>query len=154
MERYIRKIQALCSIGDELANLSTCKRLQVGAIIFPCDCSSIYSIGYNGPPCGISNAACTEKEGDCGCVHAETNAVIKFHHYNAKPSLLFSTRLPCPRCIGHILNCRSIVGVIWDKVYRDSKGLDLLKAASIAIAQFNELEGLPITLDCWKNAIS
>ena len=150
MERYIKKIRAICSIGNELAKLSTCKRLQVGAIIFPTDCSAIYAIGYNGPARGLPNDSCTEEEGHCVCVHAEANAIIKFQDLSSKPSLLFSTRLPCPQCVSFILNCPSIIGVIWDKLYRDSKGFDLLNQTDIGFAQLERLEDLPVTLKYWK----
>lgn len=152
MERYIKKIRALTSLGARLAELSTCKRLQVGAIIFPVDCSAIYSIGYNGPSRGLSNDSCTGKENECGCVHAEANAVVKFNNDLAKPSILYSTRLPCLRCAALILNCTSIIGVIWEKTYRDDAGYNLLTAGGLSVVKNENLEFSPTIVECWRNA--
>ena len=135
MERYLKKIRALTSVGQQLAELSTCKRLQVGAIIFPVDCSAIYAIGYNGPSRGLPNDSCTGKENACGCVHAEANAVVKFNNDISKPSILYSTRLPCARCAALILNCTNIIGVVWDESYRDNEGHKLLLNGGINVVK-------------------
>lgn len=137
-------------MGDELSKLSTCKRLQVGAIVFPVDCSAIYSIGYNGPSKGLPNDSCTGKEGDCGCVHAETNAALKFNNDVSKPSILFSTRLPCPRCAALILNCSNIIGVIWKDIYRDDAGFKLLTDGGLNIVKLESLEKCLAIVECWR----
>jgi len=152
MDRYLKKIRALTSIGDELAKLSACKRLQVGAIIFPVDCSAIYSIGYNGPSKGLSNDLCTGEEGDCGCVHAEANAVVKFNNDLAKPSILYTTKLPCKSCAALILNCTNIIGVIWKETYRDDAGYTLLLAGGLNVLKLEKLENAPNITTYWKES--
>lgn len=152
MERYLKKIRALVSIGRELAELSTCKRLQVGAIIFPVDCSAVYAIGYNGPSRGLPNDSCTGEEGDCGCVHAEANAVTKFNNDLAKPSILYTTKLPCKTCAALILNCTNIIGVIWEEVYRDDAGYRLLLAGGLNVLKLKGLENAPAITACWKES--
>ncbi len=150
MKRYLRKIKTLVSLGPKLAELSTCKRLRVGAIIFPVDCSAIYAIGYNGPSKGLSNDSCVDKEGGCGCVHAETNAVIKFNNDLTKPSILYSTVLPCVRCAALILNCANIVGVIWEEMYRDDAGYKLMTKARLPVIRNNDLESSLAAVECWR----
>ena len=150
MERYLKKIRALTSIGQSLAELSTCKRLRVGAIIFPVDCSAIYAIGYNGPSRGLPNDSCTNEIGDCGCVHAEANAVVKFNNDLAKPSILYSTFLPCKECAALILNCTNIVGVVWDELYRDDAGHKLLLSGGLNVVKREDLEICPTIVECWR----
>lgn len=152
MERYVKKIRALCSVGERLAELSTCKRLRIGAIIFPVDCSAIYSIGYNGPSRGLPNDSCTGETGHCGCVHAEANAVVKFNNDVAKPSILYSTRLPCERCAALVLNCTNIVGVIWKELYRDDSGHKLLLTGGLNVVKLDNIENCPVILKCWKES--
>ena len=151
MERYLRKIRALCSLGEPLAKLSTCKRLQVGAIIFPVDCSAVYAIGYNGPSRGLPNDSCDEEAvGHCGCVHAEANAVVKFNNDAAKPSLLYSTHLPCLACSAMILNCTNVVGVVWGELYRDDAGHKLLLTGNLNVVKLEDLEICPTIVECWR----
>jgi len=115
MERYIKKLKTFMMMGDLLVPLSTCKRMQVSTIIFPTDCSMIYSIGFNGQPRGLSNDRCNNEDGEygCGCLHSEQNALMKFNADVAKPSLLYVTCLPCIRCASLIINCSKIVGVLY-----------------------------------------
>ena len=72
--------------AETFAQLSSAKRLQVGAIIVKDD--RIISIGYNGMPSGWDNECETEqKTGNTGygrklvtkpeVLHAETNAIAK-----------------------------------------------------------------------------
>lgn len=153
MERYLRKIRALCSLGKPLSELSTCKRLQVGAIIFPVDCSAVYAIGYNGPSRGLLNDSCDEEAvGHCGCVHAEANAVVKFNNDVAKPSLLYSTHLPCLACSAMILNCTNIVGVVWKEIYRDDAGYKLLLTGGLNVLKLEAMDAAPVMVECWRNA--
>lgn len=126
MKRYLQKLKTFMQMGKLLESLSACKRLQVGSIIFPTDCSAVYSIGYNGPSKHLQNSSCSGIQGQCGCVHAELNAVIKFNNDFAKPSILYTTKSPCEVCARVILNCSSIVGVIWSEEYRSLSGVSLL----------------------------
>ena len=127
MTRRQEKFSKFMEFCESLAKLSTCKRNQCGAIIFPEDFTGVKSIGYNGPPRGVHNNSCTEVEGDCGCVHTETNAVIKFGFFeDRREYFLYSTTAPCKSCAGVILNCPPITTVIYDKPYRNDLGVELL----------------------------
>ena len=153
MERYLEKLKMFMQIGKSLESLSVCKRLQVGSIIFPTDCSAIYSIGYNGPSKHLQNDSCTGEQGRCGCVHAELNAVVKFNNDFAKPSLLYTTKSPCEACARVILNCSNIIGVIWSEEYRSLDGVNLLKECKLDIVdELNlRIETQVVLLRHWKS---
>lgn len=152
MNRYTKKIKTFMMMGKLLASLSTCKRLQVAAIIFPTDCSSVYAIGYNGPSRGLLNDSCRNIEGKCGCVHAEVNAIAKFNNDIAKPSLLYTTHTPCLPCAGLILNCTNIRGVIWSGKYRDTEGVDLIISTGMDVVAEHDLNFADRQLKCWKES--
>lgn len=106
--------------GLELAHVvskqATCKRRQVGAVLFREDWSPI-SFGYNGAPRGnshCSEAGCLMVDGHCKrCVHAEVNALL-FASGDTQNSILCVTTLPCWDCY---LKCLQVgVGQIY---YRD-----------------------------------
>ena len=115
---------------QSLAELSTCKRAQVGCVIIPKDFSEVYAIGYNGPPAGTPNDACTEEEGACGCVHAEANALLKLYTRDMDCRMLCTTA-PCERCAGLIINKMQITRVIYNTTYRTSVGMLILQRAGI-----------------------
>lgn len=154
MERYIHKLQTFVNIGRLLANLSTCKRKKVSAVIFPTDCSRIYAIGYNGPSRGLPNDACTDAEGKCGCVHAEANALIKFDDGVARPSIMYVSIEPCQQCASMILNCNSVVGILFDEQYRERVGVDTIaRAKRIDVLSTNslQLDAARRILERWKS---
>ncbi len=121
MKRYKNKIMTMCGFGDDLAVFSACKRLQVGCVIFPTDCSAVYSIGYNGPARGIPNDSCTGEATQCGCAHAEANAISKLNPDVLRPCLIYTTTEPCPVCTPLILNLAPpIVGILYNRKFRVS----------------------------------
>lgn len=122
LERYRAKLLAFADMGRRLTDLSTCTRAHVSVIIFPVDCTSVHAIGYNGPARGENNDACTGIEDACGCVHAEANALVKLRATDRTPLLLFSTRCPCSRCAGLIINSGLVAGVMYDESYRNDDG--------------------------------
>lgn len=121
INRYIAKLQRFIRFGDSIAGLSTCKRAKVGAVVFPCDCTAVYAIGYNGPVRGSDNDSCRDGEGNCGCAHAEGNAIAKLSAI--KPSLIYCSTSPCEFCANMIINSCTIVGCICGSIYRDKTGL-------------------------------
>ena len=152
MDRYVEKIKTFIMMGKLLVSLSTCKRLQVAAIIFPVDCSALYAIGYNGPSRGLPNDSCRNIEGRCGCAHAEANAIAKFNNDIAKPSLLYSTHTPCLFCASLILNCTNIKGVLWSGEYRDAEGIDLIISTGMDVVAERGLNLADRQLKCWKES--
>ena len=61
----------------DLARRSTCSRLQVGCVVVAEDFSRVFGIGYNGNARGFSNTCDRTEPGNCGCLHAEDNALLK-----------------------------------------------------------------------------
>lgn len=131
------KHQVFVEFARGLARLSTCKRLAVGCIIT--DLKHVHAIGYNGQPAGIPHDRCGDREGACGCVHAEANAIAKLS--STVPNLwLHSTVSPCRICAGLIINRGNIKVVSYDIDYRDRSGINLLKEAGIRVGMFERCE--------------
>lgn len=129
MQRYLRKIEKMITFCRDLSGLSTCRRYPTAAIVFPFDCTSVYAIGYNGPPAGISNDSCVNATGNCGCIHAEANALLKLT--GLAPAVMFCTVSPCMLCAGLIINSQRIRCVIYDAKYRNMDGVIRLTRAGI-----------------------
>jgi len=129
-DRIQQKLRVWSNLAIDLASLSVCRRLRVGCVILPSDLSQVVSIGYNGPAVGEPDTACLDAEGNCGCIHAEANAIAKL----ATPErdcLMVSTDSPCPHCAGLIINCRRIGGLFYLREYRDTSGLLRVQRAGI-----------------------
>lgn len=139
MQRALDKVMTMVRFGDDLAALSTCKRKQVAAVVFPYDCSSVYAIGYNGPCAGRPNDACTGEPGKCGCAHAEGNAIAKLVHPLRK-AILYTTLAPCEFCANLIVNSGCIDAVLYREIYRSDAGLFLLNNCGIKIARTDVLK--------------
>ena len=134
LDRFNQKRLVFAQFATDLASLSSCKRAQVGAIVFPRDFSEVLAIGYNGPPAGLSNNRCSNIQGQCGCVHAEANAIAKLTTRDDGLVLLCTTS-PCVQCAGLIINSRRIAVVDFIISYRQSAGLDMLNEAGIVTMQ-------------------
>lgn len=120
-----------------LRSRSTCKRLKVAALVCDPDLRAIYAMGYNGPARGESNDSCRNEKGNCGCVHAEANALVKLRTDQGN-LCLFSTTSPCELCAKLIVNCGQITRVIFLESYRDSVGVKILKDAKIECGPLEE----------------
>lgn len=129
--RYANKLMKMIRFATDLADLSKCKRSQVGCVIFPLDCSAVYALGYNGPGRNLSNESCTEEAKRCGCAHAEANALTKLSPNTCKRSLIYTTTMPCPYCAPLIVNANIFEGMIWGKTYDDILGLDIVKSSGM-----------------------
>ena len=137
MNRSQQKLAAFLDFAKSLAGLSTCRRLQVGCAIVARDLTTVYSIGYNGPAAGEDNDSCSGDTGDCGCVHAEANAVAKLATAD-RDCLLITTTSPCRSCAGLIVNCGRVTAVIYDTQYRDPAGMERLRRAGLIVADERE----------------
>ena len=110
-----------------LAQRSTCSRLHVGCVITASDYSQVYSIGYNGSGKGMLNGCDRDTPGDCGCLHAEDNALIKCSIPSYVQKILFCTHSPCDYCAKRILNHGGIEKVYYTQLYRSDKGVKILQ---------------------------
>lgn len=111
---------------------STCKRLQVGALLVSPDFQQVYAIGYNGGIRGQDNDSCDPtKPGHCGDLHAEVNCLVKCR-VNDPTKILFLTHSPCENCSKLVVNS-GVSAVYFLEEYRSKAGLDILKKSNIPI---------------------
>lgn len=127
--RRAMKARAFIDFAYSIGKLTTCKRAEVGVVVCDKRFTSILALGYNGQPAGAPNDCCTGEEGECGCVHAEINALVKLGAVS--DCVMICTCAPCWRCAGAIINSRKIGLVVWMRPYRDDKGLRSLESCGI-----------------------
>lgn len=119
------------------ANLSYCKRRQVGCIIVKDD--NVIAIGYNGTDPGEENV-CEDENGFTKpeVVHAEDNALRKLIRStnSSVGSSVFVTTCPCLNCAKK-LRAAGVKEVFYDEIYRDTKGLEYLKKHGINVKKIS-----------------
>lgn len=144
-------INAYMDVAHRFAQLSSAKRLQVGAIIVKDD--RIISIGYNGMPAGWTNDCeyrdyrspyeheFRDEDGTSynlktkpEVIHAEANAIAKLAKgpESGDGSTMFLTHAPCIDCAKQIYTS-GIKKVYFRKHYRDSHGIEFLKQCNIEV---------------------
>mgnify|MGYP006270506909 FL=1 len=142
-------VNAYMDVAHRFAQLSSAKRLQVGAIIVKDD--RIISIGYNGMPAGWTNE-CEEWVEDKSIwndhdkilktkpevIHAEANAIAKLAKSpeSGLGATLFLTHSPCIDCAKQIYTA-GINTIFFAKRYRNDAGLEFLKKCNIEVIEWN-----------------
>jgi dCMP deaminase len=124
--------ELMMQVAHLMASRSTCLRLHVGCVITDIGMTTIYSIGYNGNYRGGPNECDRSDVGDCGCLHAEDNALVKLRT-EAKNLMLFTTHSPCPACAKRIVNQGSIRSVWYGTEYRDATCFQILRAGDVSL---------------------
>ena len=151
-------IEAYMKTAETFAELSSAKRLHVGAIIVKED--RIISIGYNGMPSGWTNE-CEKKvyseispellnreqyrDEDGGTyylttkpevIHAEANAIAKLARYSESGdgSTMFLTHAPCIDCAKQVYTA-GIKKVYYRNSYRDVLGIDFLEKCGVEVSK-------------------
>lgn len=133
-------VDAFMDTAERFAQLSSAKRLQVGAVVVKDN--RIVSIGYNGMPAGWTNE-CEEDEYDWNgdflrnktkdeVIHAEANAIAKLAR-DGESGLgadVFCTHAPCIQC-AKIMYGAGIKKVYYRNSYRDTKGIDFLEKCKV-----------------------
>ena len=119
------------NLAVALSKRSTCSRLQVGCVVTSTDYSSVYGIGYNGTAKNLPNQCDRDEPGNCGCLHAEDNALLKTNVGPEVKKILFVTHSPCTYCAKRIINKGGVGVVYYGQLYRSDDGLKLLKRAKI-----------------------
>lgn len=115
----------IMGFADMVANRSTCERTRVGCVITNLDMTQIFAYGYNGSVRGGPNECDDPNQvGGCGCIHAESNALVKAPYLPGQLSL-FVTMAPCLACAKLIVNA-GIERVFYRDLYRKREGLNLL----------------------------
>ena len=140
IEKKLRYDKAYLRMAKGWAELSHCKRKQVGAIIVKEN--MVISDGFNGTPAGFENC-CENELGETHwfVLHAEANAILKVAKStnNSKGATLYLTLSPCKDCSKLILQS-GIVRVVFNQLYKDSSGVDFLKGAGIETVQITEID--------------
>ena len=136
-------IDAYMDVAERFAQLSSARRLHVGAIVVKDD--RIISIGYNGMPSGWDND-CEDKvwtqDGDYTLktkpevLHAETNAIAKLAKSNESGlgATMFITHAPCLDC-AKLIYQSGISSVLYRNAYRDTSGVTFLERSGIQVEQ-------------------
>jgi len=118
-----------------MAERSTCSRLNVGCVITSADFRYVYGVGYNGNATGLPNSCDREVPGDCGCIHAEENAIINCTVSRSVPKVVFTTHLPCEYCTKKLINLGGVQHLCYHTDYRIKRGLELLSTVGITYEQ-------------------
>lgn len=137
--------RAYMQTAQTFAELSSARRLQVGAIVVKDD--RIISIGYNGMPAGWDNNCEEETRYEDGGVnlktkpevlHAESNAIAKLAKSieSGNGADLFVTHSPCIEC-AKLIYQSGIRTVYFLKNYRDCTGIDFLKKSGVVVEQLH-----------------
>lgn len=136
-------IEAYMKTAETFAELSSAKRLHVGAVVVKDN--RIISIGYNGMPSGWDNN-CEYEEGDelggyylktkPEVLHAETNAIAKLARSTESglDASLFVTHSPCLDC-AKLVYQSGISSVYYRNSYRDEAGVEFLMKAGVEVTK-------------------
>lgn len=114
------------------AGRSTCIRRKVGCIITNEDKTNILAMGYNGGIKNFANSCESSLPGQCGCVHAEANALIK-----ANGPILYCTTLPCYNCAKLIVNA-GVKQVYYGCEYRYNKVQGVFGRAGVSLKRISK----------------
>jgi dCMP deaminase len=143
-------VDAYMDVAERFAELSSARRLHVGAIVVKDD--RIISIGYNGMPSGWDNN-CEEEvvvavvdgvpqreikelKSKPEVLHAETNAIAKLAKSNESGmgATMFITHAPCLDC-AKLIYQSGISSVLYRNSYRDTGGITFLEKSGIKVEQ-------------------
>lgn len=149
-------IKAYLDVAKRFAELSTARRLKVGAIIVKDD--KIISIGFNGTPSGWDNnceyeeeimmsefgkETWFEKTGELKThpevLHAESNSISKLARTSGggEGATMFITHAPCLEC-AKLIYQSGIKSVYFGEMYRSKDGIDFLKKCNLDIVQLKD----------------
>ena len=127
-------------MAEELANRSTCSRLQVGTVLTDASLEHVVAIGYNGNVRGFPNRCDSDEVGRCGCIHSEMNALVKSPG-DLPNKVAFVTASPCVMCAKLMVQAK-VSHLFYRQAYRDAAGLDVLDRAGVATVHYTR----------WQNA--
>lgn len=108
-------------LAGMMSERSTCRRLNVGCVVTSEDFRQVLAVGYNGGASGLKNDCDRVGEaavGNCGCIHAEQNAVINCHTPRSEGKIVFCTHLPCETCAKFLINLGGVRSVYYLNDYR------------------------------------
>jgi dCMP deaminase len=136
-------IDAYMDVAQRFSELSSAKRLQVGAIVVKDD--RIISIGYNGMPAGWTNecedyiqlsddTVTTKTKPEV--IHAEANAIAKLARgtESGGGATMFLTHAPCVDCAKQMYTA-GIKQVYYRNTYKDTHGIEFLQKCHIEVTK-------------------
>ena len=125
-------ISAYMDVAERFAQLSSAKRLNVGAIVVKDD--RIISIGYNGMPSGWDNECEHEGKTKPEVLHAESNAIAKLAKSpeSGEGASIFITHAPCIDC-AKLIYQSGIATVYYKNDYRSTQGVEFLNRSDIEV---------------------
>jgi dCMP deaminase len=121
-------------LAVSVSERSTCVRMKVGCVITTPDFRKVLSWGYNGNVAGGPNDCDRHGEeavGNCGCVHAEANAVVNCDAPRNTEKIVFCTHLPCVPCSKLLINLGNVRDVFYLNDYRIKDSLIWMSRAGI-----------------------
>ncbi len=131
--------QIFMDLAVSLALRSTCLRRNVGCCITTTDFRKVLSIGYNGNASKLPNECERPMEsGNCGCLHAEENAIINCSAERYVDKIVFTTCFPCVMCAKRIINLGGVKRIIYKDEYRNTDSLNILLKANIELLKIDE----------------
>ncbi len=141
----LKLINAHMQVAEVYAQLSSARRLKVGAIIVKDN--RIISIGYNGMPSGwtndceyldITNNKLASKS---EVLHAETNAIAKLacSHESGEGAYIFCTHSPCLEC-AKLIYQSGIKYFYYKNKYRNDHGIEFLKKAGVSVTKLFDID--------------
>jgi dCMP deaminase len=125
------------SMALTLAERVTCLRKRVAAVFTDAKMHRVLCFGYNGNVAGGPNQCDALLEGNCGCTHAEINALTKSVS-SLEGSTCFVTLSPCFACAKVLIN-RGVTRVVYYETYRNVSGLELLRKHGIIVEKYDNL---------------
>jgi dCMP deaminase len=140
---------AYMKVAETFAELSSAKRLHVGAIVVKED--RIISIGYNGMPAGWDNdceyefkhpqTKITELVTRKEVLHAETNAIAKLAKSteSGDGATMFVTHAPCMDC-AKLIYQSGINHVLYRNSYKSDDGINFLAKAGVSVEKLNKAD--------------
>lgn len=131
-------IGAYLKVAQIFAELSSAKRLKVGAVIVKDH--RILSTGYNGTPSGWDNA-CEDLDNKTKTevIHAEENSILRLARDGdaGKGATMVLTHTPCIHCARMIYGA-GIKEVYYKDEYRSTEGATFLKKCGIAVTKIED----------------
>jgi len=126
--------QAYIDVAHRFAELSSCERRKVGAIIVKDN--RIISIGYNGTPAGWDNCCEVDNVTKPEVIHAEQNAIAKLAKSNESGlgAEMYVTCSPCVECAKQIYGA-GITRVYYKECYKSNDGIKFLNKCNVETTQ-------------------
>lgn len=121
-------------LAVSMSQRSTCRRMKVGCAIVTPDFRKVLAVGYNGSAAGCDNdcdRVGEEAVGNCGCLHAEENAVINCDSPRSTLKIVLCSHLPCVMCAKRLINLGGVQSVYYLNDYRKKEGLALFDRVGI-----------------------